>query len=154
METANMSEMAIVEQIEILLVEDNPGDVGLTRRALKGAKVINRLSVVSDGVEALRFLRRQDSYANAPRPDLILLDLSLPKMDGREVLATIKQDPDLQSIPVVILSSSQSEQDILKSYRLHANCYITKPIDLQQFVGVVHSIENFWFTVVKLPKGD
>ena len=148
-----MSEWTNVDQIEILLVEDNPGDVGLTRRALKGAKVINRLSVVGDGVEALRFLRREGSYAATPRPDLVLLDLSLPKMDGREVLTAIKQDPDLQSIPVVILSSSQSEQDILKSYRLHANCYITKPIDLQQFVAVIRSIENFWFTVVKLPTG-
>ena len=139
--------------IEILLVEDNPGDVRLTVEALKDAKVINHLSVAKDGVEALSLLRRQGSYAHAPRPDLILLDLNLPLKDGREVLAEIKTDDELKRIPVVILTTSKSEEDILKTYNLHANCYITKPVDLEQFVTVVKSIEDFWFTVVKLPNG-
>jgi two-component system, chemotaxis family, response regulator Rcp1 len=137
--------------IEILMVEDNPGDVGLTRRALKDAKMLNHLSTVSDGVEALRFLHREGPYTDAPRPDLILLDLSLPKKDGREVLAEIKQDPNLEIIPVVILSSSRAEEDVLKTYHLHANCYISKPIDLDQFITVVKSIEIFWLAVVRLP---
>ncbi len=137
--------------IEILMVEDNPGDVRLTVEALKEGKVRNNFHTVEDGVEALAFLRREGRYAEAPRPDLVLLDLNLPKMNGREVLAEIKEDPELRRIPVVILTVSQAEQDIVKSYNLHANCYITKPVDLDQFLEVVKSIENFWLTIVKLP---
>jgi chemotaxis family two-component system response regulator Rcp1 len=137
--------------IEILLVEDNPGDVRLTQEALKDAKVLNKLRVVSDGVEALAFLRRQGKYAHAVRPGLILLDLNLPKLDGRKVLAEIKEDPELKRIPVVVLTISKAEEDIIKTYELHANCYITKPVDLEQFMEVVKAIENFWLTVVKLP---
>ena len=137
--------------IEILMVEDNPGDVRLTVEALKEGKVRNNLRTVEDGVEAMAFLRRQGKYAEAPRPDLVLLDLNLPKMNGREVLAEIKDDDDLRRIPVVILTVSKAEQDIIKSYNLHANCYITKPVDLDQFLEVVKSIENFWLTVVMLP---
>jgi CheY-like chemotaxis protein len=140
--------------IEILLVEDSPGDVRLTRECLKDAKVGNTLHVVNDGVEALAFLRRQGKYASAARPDLILLDLNLPKKDGREVLAEIKADEDLRRIPVVVLTISKSEEDVLKTYELHANCYIVKPIDLNQFIGVVKSIEEFWLTIVKLPDGS
>lgn len=141
--------------IEILLVEDNPADVRLTQEALKDGKLLNTLSVVGDGVEALAFLRRQGQYKDAPRPDLILLDLNLPKKDGREVLAEIKTDEKLKSIPVVVLTVSKAEEDILKTYRLHANCYITKPVDLDQFIAVTHSIEDFWFSIVKLPpRGD
>ncbi len=141
----------LVKPIEILLVEDNPGDVRLTIEALKEAKVINHLTVVRDGVEALAFLRRQSPYAAAPRPHLIVLDLNLPKKDGREVLADIKADDTLKRIPVVVLTTSQDEQDVLKSYNLHANCYITKPVDLDQFVRVVRSIEDFWLGIVVLP---
>jgi CheY-like chemotaxis protein len=137
--------------VEILLIEDNPGDVRLTIEALKEAKVANRLSVVPDGVEAMNFLRRKDSYKDVIRPDLILLDLNLPRKDGREVLAEIKNDPELKKIPVVVLTTSRSEADILNAYDLHANCYITKPVDFKQFMTVVKSIEDFWLTVVKLP---
>ncbi|HEY0154283.1 MAG TPA: response regulator [Longimicrobium sp.] len=137
--------------IEVLLVEDNPGDVRLTREALKEGKVSNNLHVAPDGVEALAFLRREGRYAAAVRPDLILLDLNLPRKGGREVLEEIKNDPALRHIPVVILTSSQAEQDIARAYDLHANCYISKPVDLDQFIRVVRSIEEFWFTVVKLP---
>jgi chemotaxis family two-component system response regulator Rcp1 len=137
--------------IELLLVEDNPGDVRLTQEALREGKVRNHLNVVADGVEALAFLRREGQYANAPQPDLILLDLNLPKKSGREVLAEIKEDPALKRIPVVILTVSKAEEDVLKSYNLHANCYITKPVDLDQFLEVVKSIEDFWLTVVVLP---
>jgi CheY-like chemotaxis protein len=137
--------------IEVLLVEDNPGDVRLTREALKEGKVHNNLHVAPDGVEALAFLRREGKYADAVRPDLILLDLNLPRKGGREVLEEVKGDPALRHIPVVILTSSQAEQDIARAYDLHANCYITKPVDLDQFITVVKSIEDFWFTVVKLP---
>ncbi|MCX5892111.1 MAG: response regulator [Deltaproteobacteria bacterium] len=137
--------------IEILMVEDNPGDVRLTVEALKEGKVRNILHTVEDGEEAMKFLRRQEPYAKAPRPDLVLLDLNLPKKNGREVLAEIKDDPDLKRIPVVILTVSEAEQDILKSYNLHANCYITKPVNLEQFIKVVRSIEDFWLTVVMLP---
>jgi chemotaxis family two-component system response regulator Rcp1 len=137
--------------IEILMVEDNPGDVRLTIEALKEGKVRNNLSTVEDGVEALAFLRREGQYANTPRPDLILLDLNLPKMNGREVLAAIKEDPDLRRIPVVILTVSKAEEDILKTYNLHANCYITKPVNLDRFLEVVKAIEGFWLTVVMLP---
>ena len=140
--------------INILLVEDNPGDVRLTIEALKDGKVRNRLSVVKDGVEAIEFLRREGQYADAPRPDLILLDLNLPRKDGREVLAEIKADDSLRRIPVVVLTTSSSEQDILRTYDLHANCYITKPVDLEQFIGVVRGIEDFWLTVVKLPSEE
>ena len=137
--------------IEILMVEDNPGDVRLTVEALKEGKVRNILHTVEDGEEAMKFLRRQDIYAKAPRPDLVLLDLNLPKKNGREVLEEIKEDPDLKRIPVVILTVSEAEQDILKSYNLHANCYITKPVNLEQFIKVVRSIEDFWLSVVMLP---
>jgi len=143
---------AIGKEIEILLVEDSPGDIRLTIEALKDGKIHNRLSVVNDGVEALAFLRRQGQHAKAPRPDLILLDLNLPKKDGREVLMEIKQEEDLKRIPVVVLSISTAEKDILKTYDLHANCYINKPVDFDQFINVVKSIEDFWFTVVKLPR--
>ncbi len=136
---------------EVLLVEDNPGDVRLTEEALREGKVRNRLSVVADGVQALEFLRRERGYAQAPRPDLILLDLNLPKKDGREVLAEVKQDERLRKIPVVVLTTSKAEEDVLKSYRLHANCYITKPVDFGQFIRVVRSIEDFWLCIVKLP---
>lgn len=137
--------------IEILLVEDSPGDVRLTQEVLRGGKVRNHLNVVSDGVEALMFLRQESHYCDAPRPDLILLDLNLPKQDGREVLAAIKGDDQLRRIPVVILTTSQAEEDIVRAYNLHANCYITKPIDLDQFIQVIQSIEDFWLTIVKLP---
>lgn len=142
----------LVKPVEILLVEDNPGDVRLTKEALKEAKVINHLTVLKDGVEALAFLRGEGQYANAPRPHLILLDLNLPKKDGREVLAEIKDDEKLKRIPVVVLTTSQNEQDVLKTYSLHANCYITKPVDLNQFITVVKSIEDFWLGIVVLPK--
>ena len=137
--------------IEILLVEDNPGDARLTLEAFKEGKVINNLSVVHDGVEALAYLRREGRYAHVTVPDLILLDLNLPKMDGRQVLATIKTDPRLMTIPVVVLTTSASEDDIARAYGHHANCYITKPVDLDQFLRVVQSIESFWLSLVKLP---
>jgi chemotaxis family two-component system response regulator Rcp1 len=142
---------AAVRPVEVLLVEDNPGDVRLTREALREGKVQNNLNVAQDGVEALAYLRREGAYADVPRPDVILLDLNLPRKDGREVLKELKADPNLMNIPVVVLTSSQAEQDILRAYQLHANCYITKPVDLEQFIHVVQSIENFWFTIVKLP---
>ncbi len=137
--------------IEILLVEDNPGDVRLTEEALKEGKVANQINVVMDGIAAMAFLHREGKYENAPIPDLILLDLNLPKKNGREVLAEIKADSNLKHIPVVVLTTSQAEKDIIMTYNLHANCYITKPVDFDQFISVVKSIENFWFTVVKLP---
>jgi two-component system, chemotaxis family, response regulator Rcp1 len=138
----------------VLLVEDNPGDVRLTKEALKEGKLLNQLTVVGDGVEALSFLRKEGKYADALQPELILLDLNLPKKDGREVLAEIKADPSLRRIPVVVLTTSSAEEDILKIYDLHANCYITKPVDLEQFMGVVKSIEDFWVSVVKLPSHE
>ena len=137
--------------IEILLVEDNPGDVRLTREALKDTKVLNQLHVAADGVEAMAFLRREDPHAGAPRPDLVLLDLNLPRKDGREVLEEIKEDPELRNIPVVILTTSQAEQDVLQSYQLRANAYVTKPVDLERFLEVVKSIESFWLEIVRLP---
>lgn len=140
--------------IEILLVEDNPGDVRLTVEALKEGKVANRINIAVDGIDAMAFLRREGKYADAPTPDLILLDLNLPKKNGREVLADIKRDKSLGRIPVVVLTSSQAEKDIIMTYDLHANCYITKPVDFEQFINVIKSIENFWFTVVKLPPKD
>jgi CheY-like chemotaxis protein len=146
-----MSYETTCDPIEILLVEDNPGDVRLTIEALKEGKVANIVNVVIDGMDAMTFLQRVGKYENAPRPDLILLDLNLPKKNGREVLAEIKMDPSLRHIPVVILTSSQAETDIITTYKLHANCYITKPVDFDQFINVIKSIEDFWFTVVKLP---
>ena len=137
--------------IEILLVEDNPGDVRLTVEGLKESKVRNNLHVARDGVEAMEFLHRQGQHTNAVRPDLILLDLNLPRMDGREVLLEIKSDAKLKTIPVVVLTTSRAEHDVLRSYELQANCYITKPVDLEQFITVVKSIEDFWFTIVTLP---
>jgi two-component system, chemotaxis family, response regulator Rcp1 len=139
--------------VEILLVEDNPGDVRLTVEALKEGRVHVNLNVVRDGVEALLYLRREEMHADAKRPDLVLLDLNLPRKDGREVLSEVKADPVLRRIPIVVLTTSAAEQDILRTYELHANCYINKPVDLDQFIRVVQSIEDFWFTVVKLPRG-
>ena len=146
-----MSTRAFGTPVEILLVEDNPGDVRLIQEAIKENKMLNNLSIVWDGVEAMAFLRREDGYADAVRPDLILLDLNLPRKDGREVLAEIKQDPDLKRIPVIVLTTSAAEQDIVRSYNLQANCYITKPVDLDQFIVIVKTIEDFWLTIVKLP---
>lgn len=146
-----MSNYQLVKPINILLVEDNPGDADLAREALESSKLNNKLHVVDDGEKAMSFLRRTGSYAEVPRPDLILLDLNLPKKDGRQVLAEIKMDDDLKRIPVVILTTSQAEEDVIKSYNLHANCYITKPIDLNQFLHVVRSIEDFWLSIVILP---
>ncbi|KAB8335817.1 response regulator [Scytonema tolypothrichoides VB-61278] len=137
--------------IEILLVEDNPGDVQLTQIVLEDSKISVNLSVAADGVEAIAFLRKQENYTQVPTPDLILLDLNLPRKDGREVLAEIKADQILKRIPVVVLTTSKAEEDVLRAYNLCANCYITKPVDFDQFVKIVHSIESFWFTVVKLP---
>jgi chemotaxis family two-component system response regulator Rcp1 len=142
---------ALGDPIKILLVEDNPGDVRLTREALRDGKIYNNLYVARDGVEAMAFLRKTGQYAHAPRPDLILLDLNLPRKDGHEVLAEVKTDETLRRIPVVILTTSQAEEDIIKTYDLHVNCYITKPVDLDQFVKIVKSIEDFWLTIVKLP---
>ncbi|MEI6502314.1 MAG: response regulator [Armatimonadota bacterium] len=136
--------------IEILLVEDNPGDVRLTREALRESKVINNLSVAKDGVEALEMLRREGPHGAQRRPDLILLDLNLPRKDGREVLGEIKEDPDLRRIPVVVLTTSEAESDVHRAYDLHANCYIVKPVDLDQFINVVRTIEGFWFSIVTL----
>ncbi|MGD9647428.1 MAG: response regulator [Pirellulales bacterium] len=146
-----MSRPTMGKAVEILLVEDNPGDVRLTLEALHEGKVKNNLVVARDGEEALAVLRRQGPHAGAPRPDLILLDLNLPKKDGREVLAEIKADDDLKCIPVVVLTTSKSEEDVLRSYQLNANCYITKPVDLEQFIRVVRAIEDFWLTLVVLP---
>jgi CheY-like chemotaxis protein len=138
--------------MRLLLVEDNPGDVELTKEALKDAKVATHLHVVEDCAAALDFLFKRGEHAHVPRPDVILLDLNLPKKDGREVLAEIKADPSLARIPVVVLTTSQADEDIIRAYQLHANCYITKPVDFRQFVHVVQSIEDFWLTVVKLPR--
>jgi len=140
--------------VELLLVEDSPGDVRLTIEALKEGRVLNNLTVVNDGEEAVALLRRQGQYANAPRPDLILLDLNLPRKSGLEVLAEIKVDPNLQQIPVVVLTTSRAEQDILRTYELHANCYIVKPVDLDQFIGVVQAINSFWLALVVLPPNE
>ena len=146
-----MSSHRLVKPIEILLVEDNPGDVDLAREALEGSKFHNDLHVVEDGEKAMAFLRREGPYADAPRPGLILLDLNLPRKDGRQVLAEIKSDDNLRRIPVVILTTSRAEEDVIKSYDLHANCFITKPIDLSQFLNVVRAIEDFWLSIVVLP---
>jgi CheY-like chemotaxis protein len=143
--------MENVRVVDVLLVEDDPGDVLMTQQAFADHKVHNRLHVVSDGVEAMAFLRKQESYAEVPTPDLVLLDLNLPKMDGREVLAAIKEDPTLRSIPVVILTTSEAEEDVLRSYSLHANAYVTKPVDFERFIDVVRRIDDFFVTVVRLP---
>jgi len=140
------------QAIEILLVEDNPGDVRLIIEAMREAKLDNRIHVVEDGVEAMQFLRREGRFGDAPRPSLILLDLNLPKKDGRTVLAEVKADPALRRIPVVVLTSSQAEEDLLRAYDLHANCYITKPVVMEQFMKVVAQIDDFWVRVVTLPK--
>jgi chemotaxis family two-component system response regulator Rcp1 len=146
-----IEERGRVAPVEILLVEDNAGDVRLTREALREGKVYSNLHWAKDGVEALEFLRREGNHADAPRPDIILLDLNLPKKDGREVLAVIKSDDQLMQIPVVVLTTSKAEEDVLRSYALHANCFITKPVDLDKFILVVKSIDRFWLSVVTLP---
>ncbi len=148
-----MTDATRAAPVEILLVEDNPGDVRLTKEALKEGKVYSTLHWAKDGVEALEFLRRQGKFPDVPRPDIILLDLNLPKKDGREVLSEIKNDDALKCIPVVILTTSKAEEDVLRSYELHANCYVTKPVDLEKFIVVVQSIDRFWLTVVTLPNG-
>lgn len=146
-----MNSQPMERPVEILLVEDNPGDVRLTLEAMKENKMYINMHVVEDGEKAMAFLRRQGPYARVPRPDLILLDLNLPKKDGRQVLAEVKSDPDLKRIPVVILTTSAAEEDVLRTYDLYANCYVTKPVDLDQFIKVVRSIEEFWLSIVKLP---
>ena len=143
--------MAVFRAIEILLVEDNPGDVRLTQEALKENKIRNNLHVAKDGIEAMKFLRQINGYKDAPRPDLVLLDLNLPKKDGREVLAEIKTDEKLRAIPVVILTTSDAEDDVARAYQMYANCYVRKPIDLNRFIDVVKVIENFWLSIVELP---
>ena len=139
-------------QIEVLLVEDDPGDVMMTREAFQDYKLHNELHVVSDGAEAMAFLRQEGEYVGRPRPDLVLLDLNLPRMDGRQVLEAIKSDPELASIPVVVLTTSENEDDVLRSYSLHANAYVTKPVDFQRFIEVVRQIDDFFVTVVRLPR--
>jgi len=146
-----MTELRQGEPITILLVEDNPADAQLTQEGLKRAKVLNRLHIVEDGEEAIAFLRRQGSHADAPRPDLVFLDLNLPKMDGREVLAIVKADPDLEHIPVVVLTSSDAEADVLRAYQAKANCYVKKPVMFQEFLSTIKVIDDFWLSVVKLP---
>ncbi len=140
-----------IRPVEVLLIEDNPGDIRLTKEAMKEAKIVNNLNVVEDGVEALDYLKKKGKYKDVNQPDLILLDLNLPKKNGREVLAELKQDVNLKQIPVVILTVSKAEEDIIKTYELHANCFITKPVDMDQFTKVVKSIDDFWFSIVKLP---
>jgi CheY-like chemotaxis protein len=146
-----MTEPLTGRQVEVLLVEDDPGDVLMTKEAFQDYKVKNQLHVVNDGTEAMAFLRREGDHASAPRPDLVLLDLNLPKMDGREVLQAIKSDPELASIPVVVLTTSEAEEDVLRSYTLHANAYVTKPVDFERFIEVVRQIDDFFVTVVRLP---
>ncbi|MFD0774694.1 response regulator [Streptomonospora algeriensis] len=148
-----MSEVSLAQAIEVLLVEDDPGDVLMTKEAFQEHKVSNHLHVVSDGVEALSFLRREGEYADAPKPHLILLDLNLPRKDGREVLEEVKRDEELSHIPIVVLTTSEAEEDILRSYRLHANAYVAKPVDFEQFIRVVRQIDDFFVTVVRLPNG-
>jgi len=143
-----------LKAVEILLIEDNPGDVRLTIEALKESKILNNLHVAVDGIEAMSYLNREGKFKDEPRPDLIILDLNLPKKDGREVLEEIKEDESLKKIPVVILTTSEAEQDIIKSYELHANCYITKPVNMDQFIKVVKSIGDFWFSIVILPPSE
>ncbi len=143
-----------LKPIDILLAEDSPGDADLAKEALEESKLKNRLFAVSDGQEALDFLYKKGKYENAPRPDLILLDLNMPRVDGREVLKIVKEDENLRSIPIVVLTTSRAEEDILKSYNLHANCFISKPLDLDKFIEVVNNIENFWISIVTLPKKE
>ena len=140
--------------IEILLVEDNPGDARLTEEAFRESRLLNHLHRVHDGVEAIAFLRREGKYADVPRPDIVLMDLNMPRKDGREVLAEIKTDPKLKSIPIVVLTTSDADADVMKSYELHANCYITKPVDLDRFMDIVQRIEDFWLAIVRLPRTD
>ena len=142
----------IERQVEILLVEDDPGDVVMTREAFQDYKIRNQLHVVNDGAEAMAFLRQEGEFAGRPRPDLVLLDLNLPRMDGREVLEAIKSDPELASIPVVVLTTSENEDDVLRSYSLHANAYVTKPVDFERFIEVVRQIDDFFVSVVRLPR--
>jgi chemotaxis family two-component system response regulator Rcp1 len=146
-----MNDFSAPRVCEVLLVEDNPADARLTREALGESKMLNKLHHVKDGIEALQFLRREGEFRDAPRPDVMLLDLNLPRKDGRQVLSEMKQDPELRMIPVVVLTTSEAERDILKSYELHANCYITKPVDLEKFIYIVQTIEAFWLAVVTLP---
>jgi len=146
-----MVDLGVPRAINVLMVEDNPGDVRLTREALKGSKLLNRIDVVEDGVAAMDYLHRRAPYSAAVRPDLILLDLNLPRKDGREVLAEIKGDDSLKTIPVVILTTSRAEEDVLRAYRLNANCFVTKPVDFDQFIHIVRSIEAFWLSIVTLP---
>lgn len=143
--------MTELRELEILLVDDNVGDVLLTKEALKGVRFHNTVSVAKDGVEAMEFLRRQGRFANSPRPDLVFLDLNMPRKNGTEVLAEMKEDMDLRLIPVVVLTSSDADDDVLKAYRLHANCFVTKPVDLDQMIKAVQAIDDFWMNVVKLP---
>jgi CheY-like chemotaxis protein len=147
-----VTDLEAVRPIEILLVEDDPGDVLMTREALEDSKVLNNLHVVDNGEEAVAFLRREGAHAGAPRPDLVLLDLNLPRLDGREVLARVKSDDDLRRIPVVVLTTSEAEEDVLRSYDLHANAYVTKPVDFEQFAKVIRQIDDFFITVVRLPQ--
>jgi chemotaxis family two-component system response regulator Rcp1 len=149
-----MTDTRYRQPVEILLVEDNPGDIRLIVDVLKDGKLPNKVSVVRDGVEALAFLRSEGKYTGVANPDLILLDLNLPKKDGRELLEEIKKDPDLKHIPVVVLTTSTADQDIINAYDLHANCYVNKPLELEQFIKMVHSIEDFWFTIASLPAGQ
>lgn len=146
--------MLVAKPAEVLLVEDNPSDVRLTKEAMKEGHVLNNLHVVGDGQAAIDFLQRKGQYADAPRPDLVLLDLNLPKKSGREVLAEIKKDDDLKTIPIVVLTTSKAEEDIVKTYQLHANCFITKPVDLDKFIAVVQQVESFWLQVVRLPRAE
>jgi len=148
-----MSPPQLLNAIDVLLVDDDPGDTLMIREAFEDNKVRNRLTCVTDGVQAIEYLRREGQHAGVPRPDLILLDLNLPRKDGREVLAEIKADDDLQAIPVVVLTTSQAEEDVLRSYKLHANAYVTKPVDFERFIEVVRQIDEFFVTVVKLPNG-
>ena len=150
-EIKSMSVKNIGSTVEILLVEDNPGDVRLTIEALKESKILNNLNVVDDGIEAMAYLNKEGKYKDRPHPDLIILDLNLPRKDGREVLEEIKEHKNFKRIPIVILTISEAEEDILKTYQLHANCFITKPVDINQFIKVVKSVSNFWFSIVKLP---
>jgi two-component system, chemotaxis family, response regulator Rcp1 len=146
-----ISAMAMFTEFQILLVEDNPADVLLTQEAFSESKIRHRLWCVTDGEQALQFLRQTGEYGDAPRPDVVLLDLNLPKKDGREILAEIKADPTLRQIPVIVLTTSKSEQDIFRAYKLHANCYLTKPVDLDEFVAKIRSLEDFWLSIVRLP---
>jgi chemotaxis family two-component system response regulator Rcp1 len=149
-----MTQLDKARAIHILLIEDNPGDIRLTQEVLKEGRIHNQLSVVTDGEKALQFLRKEGEYRNLPAPDIILLDLNLPKKDGREVLAEIKNDPALLRIPVIVLTTSNAEQDVLNTYSHHANCYITKPVDFNQFIGVIKTFEDFWLNIVKLPAAE